>query len=202
MALTNYTELQASVANFLHRSDLTAIIPDLITLAEHKIYSDLNSRKQDSIATLATVSQQEFVAMPTDLINVRAMVNATKNTTIDYKSPDALAKEFVSGVYGAPNFYTIVGDNFYFAPVPDAAYALRIAYQAKVPALSVSGTNWLMTNYPSVYLYATLCCSAPYLKDDSRVQVWEALYQQAIQGVNSADWSSSHTPTVRGSVTI
>ena len=34
MALGNYTELQASIADFLNRSDLTLVIPDFITMAE------------------------------------------------------------------------------------------------------------------------------------------------------------------------
>ena len=34
MALANYSDLQASVASFLHRDDLTSEIPDFIKLAE------------------------------------------------------------------------------------------------------------------------------------------------------------------------
>ena len=34
MALTTYSELQAAVASWLHRDDLTAQIPDFIRLAE------------------------------------------------------------------------------------------------------------------------------------------------------------------------
>ena len=37
MALSTYTDLQASVANWLHRSDLTAVIPDLVGLAEGRL---------------------------------------------------------------------------------------------------------------------------------------------------------------------
>jgi len=37
MALSNYTELKASVADYLNRSDLTAAIPDFISLTEAKL---------------------------------------------------------------------------------------------------------------------------------------------------------------------
>jgi hypothetical protein len=41
MALSTYSDLQTAVATWLHRSDLTAIIPDLITLAEtHLCYAE------------------------------------------------------------------------------------------------------------------------------------------------------------------
>ena len=41
MALTTYTELKASVADWLNRTDLTAAIPDFITLAESKFSTEL-----------------------------------------------------------------------------------------------------------------------------------------------------------------
>ena len=34
MAITNYTQLQSSIASWLLRDDLTAVIPDFITLAD------------------------------------------------------------------------------------------------------------------------------------------------------------------------
>ena len=34
MALVNYSDLKTSIADWLNRSDLTATIPDFITLAE------------------------------------------------------------------------------------------------------------------------------------------------------------------------
>lgn len=204
MSLTNYTDLQTSVANHLHRSDLTSIIPDLITLAEHKIYSDLDARQQDTVTTLSTVAATETVTIPADFINARTftITSTSPHVALDYKSPDQYQKVYAaySGT-GLPQAYTIIGSNFYLAPTPDAAYTIRLVYQAKVPSLS-SGTNWLMTSYPAVYLYATLCASAPYLKDDARVQVWEALYQEAIQGVNSKDWANAATMQVKGDVKI
>jgi hypothetical protein len=37
MAINNYTELVAAIAEWLARDDLTARIPDFVTLAEAKI---------------------------------------------------------------------------------------------------------------------------------------------------------------------
>ena len=201
MALSTYSDLQTAVANHLHRSDLAGIIPDLITLAEHRIYGDLNSRKQDSVTEFSTVADQEYITLPDDFMNFRALVIPTTKAVLDYKAPDQFAIKFVSIESGSPNAYTIVGDKLYLSPVPDAVYTLRGVYQAKVPALS-AGTNWLITSFPAVYLYATLVASSPYLKDDNRIPVWEKLYQDAIVAVNNNDWSNMSTITVRGDVTI
>ena len=37
MALNTFTALKASIADYLNRDDLTAVIPDFITLAESQI---------------------------------------------------------------------------------------------------------------------------------------------------------------------
>lgn len=203
MSLTNYTDLQASVASFLHRSDLTSQIPDFITLAEHKIFCDLNSRLQDTVTTLSTVANTETVALPSDFINARTVTitSSTPAIPLDYKSPDQYQAEFPWGSTGTPRAYTIIGSNLYLAEVPDAVYTIRLVYQQKVPALS-GGTNWLMTSFPAVYLYGTLSVAASNLKDDAALQKWEGLYQQAIAGVNGQDWSSMATMRVKGDITL
>lgn len=204
MSLANYTDLQASVASFLHRADLAAAIPDFVTLAEHKIFADLNSRMQDTVTTLSTVASTETVACPADFINARSItvMGTSPNVTLDYKSPDQYQDEFPWGDSGTPAAYTIIGGNFYFAPLPDAAYTIRLVYQQRVPALSGSGTNWLMTSFPAVYLYAALSVAAAHIQDDDGLQKWEALYKAAIEGVNMQDWSSMATMRVKGDVAI
>ena len=41
MALTNYSELKSSIADFLNRDDLTSVIPTFISLAEAQFARDL-----------------------------------------------------------------------------------------------------------------------------------------------------------------
>jgi hypothetical protein len=56
-----------------------------------------------------------------------------------------------------------------------------------VPALSgTNATNWLLTEAPDVYLYGALVHTAPYLKDDARIQVWEALFAQGIENLRTS----------------
>ena len=42
----------------------------------------------------------------------------------------------------------------------------------------------MLEYFPDAYLYGSLIHSAPYLKDDARLQVWAALYQSAIDAIN------------------
>ena len=38
--------------------------------------------------------------------------------------------------------------------------------------------------HPDIYLYGALLQSAPFLKDDARVPIWDGLYQRAIEALN------------------
>ncbi len=64
MALTNYTELQASIADFLNRSDLTSVIPDFITMAEADMNRTLRI-KEMSVRTRAPLNSQ-YLKLPVD----------------------------------------------------------------------------------------------------------------------------------------
>lgn len=203
MALTNYTDLQTSVANFLHRSDLTTIIPDLVQLAEAKLYKDIDAKLQDTILQLSTTTGVETVTLPTDFINMRSVVLlSTPNVTLDYYAPDAYytAKPWNSA--GAPTIYTIINNTVYLQDIPDANYSLKVVYRAQVPSLVTNNTNWLMTKFPNVYLYGTLCEAAPYMMNDERLPMWSAKYQEAIQTVNQQDWANAATLRVRGDVKL
>ena len=44
MSISTYAQLQAAVANWLHRTDLTAQIQDFIALAEARLSADIDAR--------------------------------------------------------------------------------------------------------------------------------------------------------------
>lgn len=52
MSLTNYADLQTSVATWLQRTDLTATLPDFITLFESFANRTLRVRQQEAVAIL------------------------------------------------------------------------------------------------------------------------------------------------------
>lgn len=200
MSLATYSDLQTAVANFLHRADLSAIIPDFIALAEVRINGDLDARLQDTRVTLSTVAGTETVALPSDTINIRTLVcQGSPNVVLDYQTPDAISTAYTWGNSGTPQAYTVSGSNLILRPIPDAVYSLDTIYKARVPTIT-SGSNWLLTTYPNVYLYGSLCEAAPYIKDDARVQLWESKYSEAIDSVNSQDWYSGSSMRVKTDV--
>lgn len=199
-----YAGLKASIADWLHRTDLTAVIPDFITLAEARLNGDLMSRGMEARTTLtcvpgATVAAR-YVALPTDMLEMKRLTLMTEPAVaLEYYSPDQIVDDsaFLLSA-GIPKVFTVVGSNIELAPPPDSAYSLELVYIQKIPALSVSNTtNWLLTANPNAYLFASLLASVDYTEDDSRVALWTQKYTDAIRTTNSIDWYSGSTMRVK-----
>jgi hypothetical protein len=205
MAITTYAELQTAVADFAHRTDLTTVLPTLIRLAEDVIYGDLDSRQQDTQASLSTVANTETVALPTDFMSFRSLSisSGTRHETLSFLSPSQYAQEFQYDYTGTPRAYTVIGSNIHLQPIPDDVYTLKAIYEARLANLSVTNTtNWLLTNYPSAYLYATLMQVAIYTKDAEAGSNWEGLYGRVVQGINVNDWVAGNTMQVKSDVNL
>ena len=195
MALTTYTELKASVADWLNRTDLTTEIPDFISLAEAQMERTLRTR-QMLIRTTLTVDS-EFETTPADFLEVRALKLTSTNpdTPLSFMTMDSLDDEATRETGGGrPKFFGVVGTEFRFVPTPDAAYTAEIVYFANLNKLSSSvATNFLLTSSPDAYLYGALLQAAPYLQDDARIQVWATLYERALNDLQVADDRGSTT---------
>lgn len=179
MSIANYSDLQTAVASWLHRSDLTSIIPDFITLAEAKLNRILRLRAMENTDT-GTVAAT--VSLPTGFVEMRSLtVSSGGNTySIPYVPPEKITTES-----DAPTAYSIVGDSLYFIGTT-SGYTYTLVYFKKFDALS-GGVNWLITNAPDAYLYATLLEAAPYLKDDARLAVWQAALTEVVRQLTDAN---------------
>lgn len=187
MALNTYAALQSAVADYLARDDLTAQIPDFITLNESRMNKALRTRHQEtSNASFSIDAATE--ALPTDFLEARTfIIQGSPNVVLEYLSASDLESMYTSGS-GKPQHYTVIGSNFKFGPSPDSTYTGTLVYYAKIPALSVSNTsNWVLANYPDLYLYGTLIEAAPFIMNDERIQIWMGLYDRAIAGLQQSD---------------
>ena len=170
MAISTYTELKTAIANFLARDDLTSVIPDFIQLAEATMSRELETRSQEKRATATLTSGDEYIALPTDLREVREVkLNTTPLTVLTYYSPVALDSNFSSGGVGKPKGFSIIGDEMKMRPVPDDSYTAEIIYIGSITALSDSNaTNNILTRSPDAYLYGSLAEAYAYLLDEQR----------------------------------
>lgn len=188
MAIATYAELKTAIGDWLNRDDLDSVIPNFISLAEAQFNRSIRHRKMvtRSDATLDT----PYFAVPSDwLQTIRFQLNTNPVTPLLFVTPEQALEE--SMVYSAgqqPLFYTTIGQQFQVVPTPNTSYDAELLYYAKIPALSDSTTtNWLLTESPDLYLYGALIQSAPYLKEDDRINVWAGLYQRLFDDMMLAD---------------
>ena len=189
MALTTYAELKTSIGDWLNRSDLTAVIPDFISLAEAQVERTLRTRQM--IVRANASFDVQYGAVPADFLEVKSLKLTSTNpqTPLSFLSIDALDNEMTKHTAsGRPKFFGIVGGQFRIVPTPDSNYTTELTYYAKLSKLSNSNTtNWLLTSNPDIYLYGALLQAAPYLQDDARIQTWATLYERALNDLQTAD---------------
>lgn len=189
MALANYTDLLASVATWLNRTDLTSVIPDFVTLAEERIARDLRIRRQVVNTTLSTVAGTQTVTLPSDFLEIEniGLSSTSPPAALSVVTPEIMDRRFPSGyATGQPAVYCLLGDTIQFGPTPDAAYTVSLDYYQRL-SIASSTTNWLLTNHPSIYLNACLVEGAAYLMDADKAQAYDARYRAAVDMLETTD---------------
>lgn len=93
------------------------------------------------------------------------------------------------GATDAPQFYADYDfQHWLITPTPDAGYTLEVLYYEQ-PALLGDDlqTNWLTDYAPDLLLYATLLEASPFLKNDERVGLWQAMYDRSAKALSGED---------------
>ena len=123
MALTTYTTLKTSIANWLNRSDLsTEIADDFIVLTEADINAKLRIRKMINQATITINAETEN--LPTGFLQIRDfyILSGSTKYPLTYMTPSQMDSIRGTSTTGIPRSYTILGDTLRFSPKPDAEY--------------------------------------------------------------------------------
>jgi hypothetical protein len=186
MAITTYAELKTSVGNWLNRDDLTAVIPDFISLAEADIERKVRHWQMEQRSTASLDAR--YTQLPPGFLEAVRFHLDVDESPIELLTPLALQQRRKNNndTTGKPQFYAVIAGQLEVWPTPDATYTGELYYYQRVTPLSdAAPSNWILQFYPDTYLYGTLVHSAPYLVDDARAATWAALYQSAIDGINS-----------------
>jgi|TARA_X000001388_G_scaffold8261_1_gene5113 hypothetical protein len=191
MALSTYSGLKTSIANWLNRSDLTTEIgDDFIKLVEADFNSKLRIRKMVTQATITINSETE--ALPTGFLQVRDfyILSGSTKYPLRYMTPPQMDQVKGTSQTGIPQTYTILGDTFRFMPKPDSSYTGYINYYKTFDALSDSNTtNFILTNHPAIYLYGSLFHAANFLGgiNPQQIQSWQGMYATALERLEQND---------------
>jgi hypothetical protein len=210
--IIDYASLQSAVTEYLARDQdatLIARIPTFIQLAEAKLNRQLFVRQMEQRSTglvdLAS-NEPEFISLPADFQSMRRvrLSSVTGKPALEFKSGTQM-DEYRFGTADAaaqPRYFTVFGDEIEIAPTPDSACTIEMVYRQNVPALASNGSNWLLTLAPDLYLYGALLESAPYIKEDGRIQTWGVGFTAALNDLNNLGLTSTFNAgpmTVRAS---
>lgn len=183
MAFTNYTELQAEVADFLDRDDLTDKIPSFIALGEVEIMRRLQITTERATDFEVDAYSE---AIPAGVLLVRSIRPVTSSPHLDLPltlvTPEEIGERVASaaGVAGRPRFWAVVGDNILFAPAPNDTYTMEMLFYPAVGGLAAIGSNALLLAAPDAYLYGAMLAAEQYLENDERVALWRTNFDRAI----------------------
>lgn len=192
MAFTTYAELQAAVASWLARDDLTAYIPDFITIFEAAACRKLKVRLQETTATLTPSSGVAMV--PSDYLGYRRVTwTGSPIHELSYVTPPTYAGYIEAGE-GIPTIFTIEGSNLRVAPANDTA--LTFDYFARTAAVSTS-LNWLFTKHPDAYLFGSLCEANAFNKDVDPAGLWKARRDEVFDEIAMLDFNERQGMQVR-----
>lgn len=198
-AIPTYSDLCTEVADWMHRTDLLSLMPTFVAMAEENMSADIQSRSMDAKTTLTTVPSVSTLPLPGDMVEMRRLqVVDSYNTVLKYVSPDQIGVDYDRNLQARPVEFTVIGGNIELAPIPDSAYSIELTYKQRVPALSSTNpSNWVLANWPSIYLFGTMIQACNYAMDFERQAVAQKMYEEAINNINSVDWYSGSTMRVR-----
>lgn len=192
----NYGQLKAAIANRLGRTNLSAVIPDFVTLGESRLYFgfkdiEVNVAPLRLRSMLATESAS-LASLPTDFLDAARFTvpDSPRVRALNYVTPEEFAA--MNGASNYPRHYTMQDGGIAVEGGIPAVFTF--SYYKRFPALVADAdTNWVLTYYPNVYLYSALIEAYAHIKDDARIPTAGRMYAAAANALIDADAASRHS---------
>jgi hypothetical protein len=196
-----FDSLKEDVRRYLERGstpDTTvyAQIPRLIGLAERSIARRLKVTGTINVVTSTLVAGTSVYAKP-DRWRRTASMEFGLGTDPDQTREPIYPRSYEycrdywpnSVNRDVPKFYADYNFSWWLiVPTPVAAYPWQIIYYQQPPLLDdATQTNWLTDYAPNALLYRTLLEAEPFLKNDTRMNTWRPLYEEAVESINLED---------------
>jgi hypothetical protein len=190
--ITNYANLQSTIADYLNRADLTSQIQTFIQFAE----ADLNTRLRDRqmIVRAEATSDQEYVQLPSDWLEAINLQIVGGTSPLRYITLDESDIVNSTRALTSPSFYSLMNGAIELVPPPAVSIDIEMVYYGKIPSLSdAAPSNWLLVKAPDIYLYGALTHAAPFLMDDARMQTFGQIYLARVQSLQDESQKSLHS---------
>ena len=185
--ITGYASLQTAVTDYLARSNLATFAPNFIQNWEERFYRQPRNFGRWMETSFSTAIASSVIAVQSDYLGLKyAYISGSPSSKLDRVSINQLYGTYPRGSdTGLPIWISRDTTNFVFGPPPDSNYTVKGIYWAK-PTLMRSfagdaAAHWIIVNAPDLALYGALLEAEPFEKNDSRINVWRAFYEQALK---------------------
>lgn len=184
MALGTYSELKDAIQDWMARSDLSGRVADWIKLAEARLNRVLSPVETDQALTGTIGSRRIDVSAYAVVAPVALFLADGSERLLSQKSDGTLAYADESG---APASWAMDGSFKYidFDVLLDATYTFRFRYRQKFVLSDSAPTNWLLTEYPDIYLAASIVWGGGFTQNVAQAAAYKALLDEAIPEVRS-----------------
>jgi len=185
-AFADYLDLRFAVGDYVGNRNISDVMPRLVQMAESRLNRELRTTWQVKDGTLAF--NEGAATLPADFLEMLHVYGLNghqikSGPLSDYQRPGSSFDR-----------YEIQGNSI---TIRGFSGGRQFQYYAKLPTLtaSASASNWLLEQFPDVYLYAVGLEAAKFLKDLELVQVTDAMLRQSLKSVKIDDerhrWSNT-----------
>jgi hypothetical protein len=175
----NWGELKAAVAAYTHRSDLTALMPTFLELAEQRIYyGEANSPKLRCAAMHQAATLADGTRPAGFLEAIKITPTGHPARPLGYRPITHMPHEC----------HAFSWDGATLVLSSDQAFPVDLTYYARlVTPVADSDTNWLMDSHPGIYLSSMLVEFARWSVDEAMGAREASNYASAVTALNSAE---------------
>ena len=199
MALSNLTDLKASIIRSDGSNDIADVLDDAVSVTESRMFANevvilkprpIETRSQ---ATLTTLSR--FLALPPQFMTPRKFVikrDGQDDWILGYRTPETL---YETEEVGLPCYFTVTSQ-LEFDRIPDIDYTLEMDFRAEIdPLTDASPTNIVLTEFPQIYEFGCLWYINETVNGElGMAQQYEQKFYSAIAGAN-AKFMAGRGPT-------
>ncbi len=177
-AIANYGELRMALSDWIGHRNVATVLPRLVQTAESRLNRELRTRYQLTSGTFTFASGT--ANLPSDFLEMSDVFGLNG---FQYRSGPVSDAQRVGSQYAR---YSIAGN---VITINGYSGSRTYNYYAALPTLTTSSatTNWLLTRYPDVYLYAVGLEAAKYLQDDNLAARSQQELNEALRSLRADD---------------
>ena len=189
MSIT-YTQFKDYILKFLWKQndkDLKDSFDLLVRMADSELNVSLNI--SDNEKTEDFVSTSSTFLMPAGTKSIRLIMSPLLGE-LSYLTPsDLRTRRTVASNVTLP-YYSLEGTDLLLCFVPSTSapsLALTVTYNREIPDFAASGASWFADKFLSLYVHAVLVQTAPFLREDERLAVWQSRYNEMLLALKEED---------------